>query len=64
MQTEDTQFLNYAEINLSSLQKQSTFNSNIFTLDDSRIEYAQLDHNANKDKASTSEKGNIIFVYR
>ena len=60
MQTEDTPFLNYAEVN-SSLQKQSAAKSNLFVLDD-KIEYAQLIHSAKEDKASTlriAEKGII-----
>ena len=51
MQTKDTSFLNYAEVN-STLQKQSTARSNLFVLDDN-TEYAQLVHGANEDKAST-----------
>ena len=55
MQAEDTQFSNYAKINLSSLQKQSTASSSLFAVDDNIVEYAQLNHSANEDKASTSQ---------
>ena len=43
MQTDETQFLYYAEINSSSLKKQLPL------LDDNRVEYAQLNHSVHRD---------------
>ena len=54
MQTDETQFLYYAEINSSSLKKQSPL------LDDNRVEYAQLNHSIHRDKVSTSQVSQTV----
>ena len=52
MQVEETLF--YADIGPASFPKQQTTQkSTLLHLDDSRVEYAQLDHTVHKDKGST-----------
>ena len=64
MQTEETRFLNYAEVHSLSSQQQLSLKLNLLDHEDNHVEYAMLTcaHNANEDKGSTSQTERGISI--